>query len=492
MNWDLILQGIYILAVIATSLRIIWDTRSHSKTIAYLMLVIFFPIIGMIIYFAFGVNYRKRKIYDKKLFQNKDLRSKLEKQINSRSKDILSDDTNDIDENNKLVKFLIHETLSPVTANNKVKLLVNGETKFPEVFKAIESAKDHIHVEYYIFADDEIGCEFVEALIKKAKEGVKVRFIYDDFGSRSIRKKQVPRLKEAGVEAFSFYKIKLIAFANRINYRNHRKIIVVDGATAFVGGINVSDHYVNKRDTGNDKKEKKKALFWRDTHLMLQGPAVAYLQYTFITDWNYCSESTLAPDDHFFPKHSKIPKSESKIMQIAASGPDSDLPNIKFSLCQAIHQAEEEILITTPYFIPGESVMDTIIMAANSGVKVKLLVPAKSDSKIVDAAARSYYTMLLAEGVEIYLYEKGFIHAKTMVTDKKLSIIGTANMDIRSFDLNFEVNALVYDEEFAKELCDVFEDDLKYSKKIDPEKWMSRPKHIQLIEKTAGLLSPML
>ncbi|SDB32708.1 cardiolipin synthase [Flavobacteriaceae bacterium MAR_2010_188] len=489
MNWSLVLQVFYAVLVIYVSLRIIWDTRSHSKTLAYVMLVVFFPLVGVAIYYSFGVNRRKRKIYDAKLFKNKELREKLNKQIRAESEDILDDVNHGIDENNKLIKFLINETLSPVTDNNKVKLLVNGETKFPEVFKAMREAKHHIHVEYYIFADDKIGCEFIDVLIEKAKEGVEVRFIYDDFGSRAIRKKQVPRLKEAGVNAFPFYKIKLIAFANRINYRNHRKIIVIDGQKAFVGGINVSDDYVNLKKKVRDKKE---SLFWRDTHIMVEGPAVTYLQYVFITDWNYCSESELPLTGKYFPKHKKNPSENSKVVQIAASGPDSDLPNIEFSLIAAINSANDEILITTPYFIPGEVVMDNIIIAANSGVKVKLLVPGISDSKLVDSAARSYYTMLLEEGVEIYLYEKGFVHAKTMVTDQQLSIVGTANMDIRSFDLNFEVNAVIYDDKFAKEMRDVFFEDLKYSKKINKEEWMNRPKYIQLWEKTAGLLSPML
>ena len=489
-NWPFFIQLVYITAVVLVSLKIIWDTRSQSKTMAYVMLVIFFPIVGIIIYFSFGVNHRKNKIYDEKLFKDKHLRKELLEQIKGQSKDILRDETTDVDENDKLVKFLMNETLSPVSRDNKIDLLVNGENKFPLVQKAIRSAKHHIHVEYYIFSDDETGCEFIDLLIEKAREGIEVRFIYDDFGSRAIRKELVPKLEEAGAKVFPFYKIRWIAFANRINYRNHRKIIVVDGKIGFVGGINVSDDYVNKHDSSqNNKKEK---LFWRDTHIKIEGPAVTYLQYTFITDWNYCSKSELKPDSTYFPTHPRLSNSESKIVQIAASGPDSDLPNIKFSLIQAIHQAEEEILITTPYFIPGESMMDTIVMAANSGVKVKLLVPGISDSKLVDAAARSYYTMLLREGVEIYLYKKGFVHAKTLVTDRKLSIVGTANMDIRSFDLNFEVIALIYDSDFGNELYQSFQEDLKHAEKIDPEIWKNRPKYKQLIEKTAGLLSPML
>ncbi|MDX1472327.1 MAG: cardiolipin synthase, partial [Flavobacteriaceae bacterium] len=425
MDWFTILKYAYWFSVGIICLRIIWDTRSNTKTLAYVLVAIFVPVVGIIGYFVFGVNYRKRKIYNEKLFKNKELRKELQKQIKKHSGEILDDAKNPdqealdngLDENVRLIHFLLKETLSPVTDGNEVELLLNGETKFPKVFEAIKQAKQHIHIEYYIYANDTIGHELSDLLIEKAKEGVKVKFIYDDFGSKSIRKKEVDRLKDAGVEAYPFYEIKLIAFANRINYRNHRKIIVVDGSTAFVGGINVSDDYINEPEKYNGKNSR----YWRDTHLMIKGPAVAYLQYTFITDWNFCCESQLVPNEEFFPKIKPIPKAKGKIVQIAASGPDSDLPNIGYSLMQAINLAEKEILITTPYFIPGESLMDNILIAANSGVKVKLLVPEKSDSVIVDSAARSYYSLLLEEGVEIYLYQKGFIHAKTMVTDNNLS-----------------------------------------------------------------------
>ncbi|RMA66058.1 cardiolipin synthase [Ulvibacter antarcticus] len=483
MNWIFIAQVVYFIIVILTGIRIIFDTHNKTKTLAYLLIVIFLPIVGILLYFSFGINYRKRKIYDKKLIVNELLEQEIEDRIKLSSSKILDNGNKAVRENKKLINFLINECLSPLTENNSVKILVNGESKFPKVFEILETAKNHIHIEYYIFNDDEIGREFIEILIKKAKEGVKVRFMYDDFGSRNIRKKQLPRMREAGVDIFPFYEIKLYAFANRINYRNHRKIIVIDGVSAFVGGINVSDNYVNK-----DGKE----LYWRDTHLELKGPVVSYLQYIFITDWNYCAAAKLEPNEAYFPKFDTHITQENKVAQIAASGPDSDHPHIEFSLIQAIHLAQEEILITTPYFIPGENLMDALIIAAGSGINIKLLVPGVSDSRLVNNAARSYYGPLLKAGVEIYLYQKGFIHAKTMVTDRQLSIVGTANMDIRSFDLNFEVNALIYDEEIGKELSEIFYEDLKFAEQIDFEAWKNRPMYVKLIEKTIGLLSPML
>jgi len=271
--------------------------------------------------------------------------------------------------------------------------------------------------------------------------------------------------------------------ANRLNYRNHRKIIIIDGCTAFVGGINVSDAYIN-----SDQNEKK--LFWRDTHMRIDGPGVYYLQYLFITDWNFCSDENLQPGDAYFPQ--TIRKDNGALVQIASSGPDSTYPTILFSLLAAMSLGREEILITTPYFIPGESMLDAITIASLSGLKVKILVPEKCDIPLVNSAARSYYEDLLNAGVEIYLYQKGFVHAKSVVIDGKLAIVGTANMDFRSFDLNFEVNGIVYDEKFASEVRDVFFEDLKYARKIDPEQWSNRPFFVQLGEKIARLFSPIL
>ncbi len=260
---------------------------------------------------------------------------------------------------------------------------------------------------------------------------------------------------------------------------------MVDGVTGFVGGINVSSRYINDANDPNK-------LFWRDTHLRIDGLGVHYLQYLFLADWNFCANEHVEPDHLFFPKlHVMAPKGN-KLVQMAASGPDSDRPTILFSLLQAIYLAQEEILITTPYFIPGESILEALIVSALSGLKVKLLVPGVSDSVFVNTAARSYYGDLLKAGVEIYRYQKGFVHAKTVVTDSKVAIVGTANMDYRSFDLNFEVNAIVYDEAVATELRSIFYEDLKGAEKIDPIAWDARPWYYEIMEKTARLVAPML
>ncbi len=484
MSWWLIIEIIYFIVLVIVCLKVIYDTRSSIKTLAYLLVVIFLPILGTIIYFSFGINYRKHKLYSKKLIDDAALASRLEEDIFRRSRETLESSNAAIQSNKELAFFLLSSGWSTLSSGNALRLLINGEEKFPEVLEALRNARHHIHIEYYIVEDGMIAREIVDLILEKAAAGVKVRFIYDDFGSRSIRKNIVRRLVNAGVEAVPFYKIRFLFLANRINYRNHRKIIVVDGSIAFVGGINIADRYINTNTPGK--------LYWRDTHLRIDGPGVLYLQYLFLCDWNFCATARIHPDRHLFPPAAAISHIDNKVVQIAASGPDSDIPTILFSLIQAISLATREILITTPYFIPGESMMNALVIAAMSGLKVQMLVPGASDSAFVDIASRSHYEELLSAGVEIYFYTKGFVHAKTLVADRKLAVIGTANMDIRSFELNFEVNAVVYDEEVAGELARVFEADLSGAQKVDPVAWFDRPTYKVLLEKTARLVSPLL
>ena len=481
MNWTTIAGIIYILIVIVVCLRIVYETRSTTKTMAYLLLTIFIPIAGVIFYLLFGVNYWRRKLYDKKSVEDQKLLERLKKEMAVYNAESVSITELSVENNKELALMLVKELQSPLTRKNSVKLLVNGEEKFTEVLEVLRNAKHHIHLEYYIFEQDEIGCQIQEILIERALAGVQVRFIYDDFGSPSIKRKTEARMKKAGVEIHPFHKVLFYILANRLNYRNHRKIIIIDGHTAFTGGINVSDKYINNK---NGK------LFWRDTHLRIDGPGVFYLQYLFISDWNFCCGKNLQPDNLHFINKEQQPGDA--FVQVAASGPDSLQPSVLFSLLQAIYLAKKELLITTPYFIPGDSILEAIRVAALSGLSVKLLVPGICDSKLVNAASRSYYEDLLLAGVEIYQYQKGFVHAKTLVADGLLSIVGTANMDYRSFELNFEVNVLLYDKAFSQELRTVFFEDLKNSEKIDADQWCRRPAYKQLPEKLARLFSPVL
>lgn len=478
----LIVEILYFLIVLAVCARIIYDTRSNTKTLAYLLLVIFVPIAGIVVYFTFGINYRKNKLYSKKLVEDENQLLEIVQLIKTRSNEVL--DLNNQHVPRSLAELVLNDNISPLTHGNKVSLLHNGEEKFPALFQAIRQAKNHIHIEYYIIEDDELTREFEQLLYEKAKEGVKIRIIYDDFGSSSIRKTWAKRLKANGIEIAPFYKIKFMFLANRMNYRNHRKIVVIDGFHGFVGGINLCKRYDNRYEN---------AKYWRDSHLEIEGPGVFYLQNLFMADWRFCVNENLEITEDYFPiKRLKQQPLGDHLVQIVASGPDSDFPTILYSLLQGIHLAQEEILITTPYFIPSESLMDSLIVAALGGIKIKLIVPGLSDSLLVNAAAFSFYGELLRAGVEVHLYNKGFVHAKSVVIDRKIAMLGTANIDNRSFDLNFEVNALVYDQKIATELASHFDNDLLDCEKIDPIQWKQRPKIKQLTEKVVRLVAPLL
>lgn len=483
-KWLLVLEVLYGAIGIVAVVRIIYDTRSVSKTLAYLLLVVFVPILGAIFYFSFGVNYRKRKMYTKKLKMDDATKAQLQREFAGYGEQVWEKKYPVLKRHGGLVRLLSSDRVgrSLLSENQEVKVLQNGEELFPRLIEEMKKAQHHIHIEFYIFENDEIGRTIRDVMIAKAKEGVEVRFIYDDFGSLSIRRSFVRELRENGVEAYPFNRIRIIGLANRLNYRNHRKIVVIDGVTSFVGGINVSDKYIN---TG------KGGLYWRDTHMMIRGLSTFTLQQIFLTDWNFCSKNNIRVEQKYFPleKHSD---SGGNLVQIVASGPDSELPGILFSIMQAVNQAEKEIFIVTPYYIPDASLQEALVIAALRGVEVKLLVPEKGDSFTVSIASHSYFDELLSAGVRIYLYQKGFIHAKTFVIDRVVASVGTANMDTRSFDLNFEVTAIVYDEKVAEEMARQFFEDLGNSRELHKRSWGKRPWWKIFAERLVRLVSPML
>ena len=473
---------IYFAVLGIVCLNILLKTETPSKALGYLLLVISFPIVGIILYFSVGLNYRKKRLYRKKLRIDESEFPKLEHQATLLSQQALLRNKEKVGNFYQLVNFSKEKNLT--SDNNKVTLLVNGENKFPDVIENLKKAKHHIHIEYYIYDNDEIGNQLAQVLIDKAKEGVEVRFIYDDFGSKSIRKNIVRQLREAGVEAYPFYRINLIYLANRLNYRNHRKIIVIDGNIGYVGGINISDHYINNKNTKNK-------FFWRDTHLKIEGTSVLNLQLTFLADWNFCANQKIFFSNDYFPDNSDIHYGN-HLVQIMPSGPDSKFPRIKYTLIQAIITAKDEVCITTPYFIPDKSFLEAINIAALSGISVKILLPGISDSFIVNTTTQAYFENLLNVGVEIYIYNKGFVHAKTMVCDNKVAIVGTANLDNRSFDLNFEINANIFNEEIATELRQVFEIDLSESTRITSEEWAKRAWYMKILERVLYLFSSLM
>jgi cardiolipin synthase len=452
----------YLLVLIYTVLRILLDTPSTPKTLAYLLLVMVFPVAGILLYFSFGINYRHQQSTSKGALAQLTLDAAYQKEISNQTGDLLEMHQKEVAHFAPIVHFLggiSNEHLS----QNKFKLLVNGEEKFPEVLKTLDTAQHFIHLEYYDWENDTRGNQIKDILLNKAKEGVKVRVLYDDYASRKIKKNIVKELKEAGVDIYPKIKVMLRQFANRVNHRDHRKIIIMDGKIGFVGGINISDRYDNSIDTG---------LYWRDTHVMIAGPLVGSLQRHFIVSWNTSVTERLSFSKELFPEVS-IQSAEgiSALGQAIPGGPIYPKSNIMLSYMKIFSLAKEKLYVTNPYFIPSESIMNALVQAGISGVDVRLLVPEKSDSAIVGAASRFYFTELLEAGVRIFLYKKGFVHAKTVVADTLLSVIGTANMDIRSFDLNFEIMSVIYGNKFAKQLEGVFKDDLKECREITREEW---------------------
>ncbi|MCH6198373.1 cardiolipin synthase [Aquiflexum sp. LQ15W] len=483
MDWIIIFQSLYIILLVSVCLRIIYDTENSSKTLSYLMLAIFVPFLGILFYLFFGINFRKRNIFKKKLLADNVKIKELNHKIILHAQKTLEANKEEIKYGAGLVKLLVNDSHNPLTDGNQVTLLNNGEEKFPEVIESIKKAKHHIHLEYYIFENDTLGNQIKDLLIQKAKEGIEIRFIFDDFGGKNIRGKFADELRNAGIEVFAFNKIKVFLLASKMNYRNHRKILVIDGKIGFVGGINVCDKYINSMSQKN--------LFWRDSHLKIEGPAVLHLQHIFLSDWNFCSGQKIQLDSVYFDNQFEDSLTGSAV-QIVAGGPDNARAIIMLSMLKAINLARNKLFITTPYFIPDQSIVNALKVAALSGVDVRILVPGISDSLTVNAAARSHYGELLKAGIQVFLYEKGFVHAKTMVIDDLIGVVGTANMDIRSFDINFEVNVNIFDSGIAKELTDSFMKDLEFAKKLNSGDWEKRPFYLEFPERIARLLSPVL
>lgn len=480
---EIILFIIYFLLLLYTVFRILLDTDSTPKTLAYLLLVFLIPGLGMFIYFSFGINYRHRKTDSIAYKIQEAVDIDFLKGIPDPTSEIIRSHKNSIGHYEPLVHFLRgigNEFLSQAQIN----LLVNGEVKFPEVLKTLEKAESFIHMEYYAWENDVRGNQIKEVLLKKAKAGVAVRVLYDDFASSKIKKNIVQELENAGVLIYPKIRLKLRQLANRLNHRDHRKIIIVDGTAGFVGGINISDRYDNSIDTG---------LYWRDTHIKIEGPLVNSLQRHFVVSWNSSSPERLFFSRTLFPEVTADSQAGISVVgQVVAGGPIYPASNIMLTYTRIFTLAKERLYITNPYFIPSESIMNALCQAAISGVDVRILVPEKSDSAIVGAASRFYFKELLKSGVRIFLYEKGFVHAKTVVADSMLSVVGTANMDIRSFDLNFEIMSVLYGSEFASRMEQMFLDDLRECKEVIQEEWKQLGMGKRLLYAVARLISAFL
>lgn len=472
-----VLVVIYYILVIFAVIKILLENKNPLKTHSYLLLLVLVPVAGLVIYIFFGQDYRRNKFYSHKMAIDDTIVDRLvNEQLSLAYHHELIKNEKVLDKLNT-IKLLLGSDRAFLTKNNKIKLLINGETKFEHLFNDLEGATDHIHLEYYIFEEDEIGCHLIDILKRKAKEGVVVRFLYDDVGTK-LSKKLKRDLREAGVEFYAMLPVYFPKFS-KANYRDHRKIVVVDGKAGYVGGMNIADRYVNK----------KGRRYWRDTHLRIEGNAVQALQISFLLNWYFASKETVEFKSNLFPKLDII---GNQCVQIAGSGPDSDWASIMQAFFMAITSAKKRVWITTPYFIPNDPVLTAIKTAALSGIDVQIIFPYHSDGKIVHLASMSYMKEVLESGVRVHLYTRGFIHSKTLLVDDVLSSVGTANMDFRSFDQNYEINAMVYDPDFADELATQFLKDMEHCIPLQLSRWQQRPIRRRLLESVARLLAPIL
>lgn len=474
-----VLGVLYVLLIIATVIIVILENRSPLKSISWTLVLIFLPIFGFVVYLVFGQSFRKRKMFslkglgDLKWLQvmSQDQKLRLEK---SR---FLKDER--IHEKKNVMTLLLNNSKALLTGYNQVKILNDGEETFTSIFKALKKAKDHIHLEYYILEDGELASELLGILVAKAEAGVEVRVIYDDVGSWKLSKEYVQALEKAGVVVQAFLPVRFPILTSRVNYRNHRKIIVIDGKTAFVGGLNFADRYLDGLP---------EIGIWRDTHLKVRGEAASSLQIVFLIDWYFVRQEVLLNEKYLPYKKAK----EKCLLQITASGADSDWASIMQAYFSAITSAKQNVYISSPYFMPNGSILMALKTSAMSGVDVRVLIPKKSDSFMTYWGTLSYIEELLEAGVRIYFYNAGFNHSKIMTVDGIMSTVGTANMDVRSFEQNFEVNALVYDEKVTLELRDRFLQDLEQSTEINLEQWTNRNKIQKLKESIARLFTPLL
>lgn len=479
MNLFQVITILYTIISIIVGLDVLLDNRDPSSTIAWLMVLVILPVVGIFLYLYIGRNHRKKETFIKKSKEDYIILNNLLKEQVSFAdyNPMFKRDSGDI--RGKVMPLLLNNTRAPVTVNNKVKVLQNGEATFTEMLNAINNARDHVHIEYFIIKDSHIGRKFQRALIKKAREGLEVRLIYDAVGSIRLKKSFIRPLEEAGVQVRSFLPVSLPFFGSRLNYRNHRKILVVDGKIGFVGGLNIGDEYLGRN---------KKMGFWRDTHLKIEGEAVYVLQGIFLADWYFISNEAI-DGFKYFPSQGYCGET---VVQIASSGPDSYWASIHQAYFSAINGAKERVYITTPYLVPDEGILLALKVAALRGVDVKLLLPIKPDHRTVFWASKSHFEELLEAGVKIYQYEKGFVHGKVFIVDNNFVSIGTANLDIRSFKLNFEVNAFIYDKEVNYSLARDFYEDLRVSREVVLGEYINRPLIDKIRESIMRVLSPIL
>lgn len=469
------------LVYVTVIITILIENRNPSKTIAWIMIIAFVPVIGMLLYFLLGQDLKK-DFYFKKI-EKKQLRIIKNRwaKMNDHIQDVLNDAELAIGSLSKIYHYLNNMYVAPPTTNNKVELLINGEEKFPSFIQAIESAKHHIHLEYYIFEEDNIGNQIIDILCHKAQSGVEVRMMVDDFGSPKL-KKHKQKMLSCGIAFQTFLPVTFASLADS-NYRNHRKILIVDGSIAFVGGINISDYYINK--LGNE-------LYWRDTSIRIEGAAVNALQIRFWMNWSTMQGLPLNINNPAYFYDNSIQQAQHALVSFAFTTPNESVNSAMESLVLGISLAQKSIKITTPYFIPNDEFVNAIITAVGAGVEVELMIPFKGDSKIVHWASLSFLKPLFERGVKVFQYHKGFMHAKTMIVDDTLAYIGTVNIDNRSFYINYEINAIVHEPLLLQKMVAQYSEDKKDAYLFTLNKWKRVPVLYRGLASICRLLAPIL
>ncbi|GGO39517.1 cardiolipin synthase A/B [Staphylococcus hominis] len=478
---NIILITAFILNLIFAFIIIFMERRSAGSIWAWLLVLVFLPIVGFILYLLLGRQIQRKHIFKLKKEDRKGLAMFVDEQLNALEKDDFSKGNHQVVKFKEMVHMLLYNNAAFLTTDNSIKIFTDGHAKFDALIEDIQNAKDYIHIQYYIFKSDGLGRRILKALEDRLEDGIEVKMLYDDMGSRTLRKKDLKQFKDKGGHAEAFFPSKLPLINLRMNNRNHRKIVIIDGKIGYVGGFNVGDEYLGK---------DKKFGYWRDTHLRLEGDSVNALELRFILDWN--SQSTrdnIRYEDRYFPD---VDSGGEIGVQIASSGPDEDWEQIKYGYLKMIMSAKHSIYIQSPYFIPDQAFIDAIKIAALGGVEVNLMIPCKPDHPFVYWATLKNAASLLDAGVKIYQYNNGFLHSKTLIVDDEIATVGTANMDNRSFTLNFEVNAFIYDEDISLQLKKAFIKDMKVSYELTKELYNQRSTWIKFKEGISQLLSPIL
>ena len=470
-NW-FTLTAYLVQAVLAVSTAIIVlrGNRQPVKTMAWLLVLGFLPIVGVILFFFFGRDVRKKK------YINKHSLDLMDRQVMSMQVEkggiVLREP------HAELIRLFENQNMALPLGDNHVDVYTDGYEFFPALLKAVKEAREHIHLVTYIFDDDALGKLVADALIDKVKEGVKVRVIYDDVGCWKVKDKFFKLMRNNGVEVFPFMPVYFPSMTSKVNYRNHRKICIVDGKVGFIGGMNIALRYVK----GGDQP-------WRDTHLRVEGKAVYGLQTAFLTDWYFVTQKHITGDE-FYPNIN--PRKDGCLMQIVTSDPTTQWPELMQGYVRILLEAREYVYIETPYFLPTEPVSFALSTCALAGVDVRVIIPKKGDSKMVQMASRSFIEDMLEAGVKFYLYESGFNHSKLMICDDNLCTCGSCNVDFRSFENNFEANAFIYDTKTVAAVKQVFLNDLEHCQILDSERFLNRSFHIKLWESVLRLFSPLL